>query len=139
MEHPVTALVACHRGLMNTRGVVLTLAWIDGEHDRMTWLAVGNVQNVLLHRNGGPGPHAEALVGQGGVVGRRLPPPHTRVVAITPGDLLVLATDGIHPGFTREVPHMDRPRQVADLILDRHRTGTDDALVLAVRYRGAFS
>jgi hypothetical protein len=34
---------------------------------------------------------------------------------------------------------MDRPRQVADLILDRHRTGTDDALVLAVRYRGAFS
>ena len=137
--HPVAALRACHEGLIGTRGVVLALAWLDGAHDCMTWLAVGNVQCVLSHGNGVAGSGVEILLGQSGVVGRRLPALRATIVQLSPGDLLVLATDGIHSAFSQMIPRLDRPRQVADFIMDRHRTGMDDALVLAVRYRGAFA
>ena len=137
--HPVAALRACHQGLAGTRGVVLTLAWLDGAHDCMTWLAVGNVQSVLLRGNGDAGPPDETLLGQGGVVGRRLPLLRASMVALARGDLLVLATDGIHPDFARDIGRHDRPRHIADHLLERHNIGTDDALVLAVRYQGPFS
>jgi len=133
---PLAALRLAHEDLRATRGVVLALAWIDAPGDRMTWLAVGNVQGMLLRRHGAL-PRREILVGRGGVVGRLLPPLQTRVVPISPGDVLILATDGIHPAFTHDVVWSDQPQRIADAILAGHRTGADDALVLAASVRGA--
>jgi phosphoserine phosphatase RsbX len=136
VEHPLAVVRLCHERLRATRGVVLTLAWIDETRDCMTWLGVGNVQAVLLRAHGAE-PGCEILVGRGGIVGRVLRSLHASPVSISPGDLLVLATDGIHPRFTQGVPRRQSLQAVADLILTEHCTGVDDALVLAARYRGA--
>ena len=133
---PTAALRLCHERLRASRGVVLTLAWLDAPRACMTWLGVGNVQAVLVRGAGEAGPQQENLVGRAGVVGRQLPPLHPGTVAIAPGDLLVLATDGIHPGFARAIPRLDSAQRAADEILARHRTGVDDGLVLVARYRG---
>jgi serine/threonine protein phosphatase PrpC len=135
-DHPVAALRRCHEGLRATRGVVLTLAWLDGRVDCLTWLGVGNVQGVLLHARPGADVHRETMIGRNGVVGRNLPAMSATHLPIAHGDLLILATDGIRPGFADRAHRPDPPQQVADAILAEHRTGTDDALVLVVRYRG---
>jgi len=135
-EDLTAAVSGCHDGLRSTRGVVLALARLarfEGSAGRLTWLSIGNVQGVL-QRGDSPG---ESLIAQRGVVGRRLPPLHASIVSIAPGDLLVLATDGIHADFARHIPRFDSPQQITDSIMAAHRTGTDDALVLALRYRGA--
>ena len=129
-EAPLTALRRCHDGLRATRGAVLALAWLDSSHGRMTWLGIGTVHGVLW-RSGGH----EILVSRGGVVGRKLPPPHASVLEVAPGDLLVLATDGVRPGFAQQAPDHSQPQGIADSILARHGTGSDDALVLVARYR----
>ena len=55
---------------------------------------------------------------------------HFREAALT-------ATDGIGAGgFTEGLVRSDSPQQIADRILKRHFKGTDDALVLVVRYVG---
>ncbi len=55
---------------------------------------------------------------------------------ITPGDLFVLATDGISIAFMTEESLTQAPQGIADRILSRHATRTDDALVLVARYIG---
>ena len=135
-DPPLAALRRCHEGLRATRGVVLTLAWLDVRVDCMTWLGVGDVQGVLQRRRPGPDVHRVTMVGRNGVVGRNLPPMTPGLLSIANGDLLILATDGIRPGFAEEAHRQDSPQQVADAILAEHGTGTDDALVLVVRYLG---
>ena len=93
VEDPISVVRGCHERVRETRGVVLTLAWIDGTRDCMTWLGVGNVQGELLRAHADPRPRRETLDGRGGIVGRLLPPLHAGVLPIAPGDLLVLASD----------------------------------------------
>ncbi|HXE41852.1 MAG TPA: hypothetical protein VN516_02420, partial [Candidatus Baltobacteraceae bacterium] len=70
-------------------------------------------------------------------VGYQLPSLQASVVPISHGDLLVFATDGVHAGFDQRTNLTETPKQIADGIMSRHFKGTDDALVLAVRYLGA--
>ena len=72
-----------------------------------------------------------------GLVGYQLPALQASLVPIAPGDLLIFATDGIRVGFTQELVPTDPPQLMADHILNRFFKGTDDALVLVVRYLGA--
>jgi serine/threonine protein phosphatase PrpC len=100
----------------------------------MTWLGVGNVEGTLLHV-------AEELPRQsvllrGGVVGYQLPPLRASVLPVARGDLLILASDGIRNGFADGPALTDSPQQIADRILGEYNRGTDDAIVLAVRYLG---
>ena len=53
-------------------------------------------------------------------------------------DVVVLATDGINRTFLGGLLRpLDSPQHLAERILRRHGKGTDDALVLVTRYRGA--
>ena len=79
---------------------------------------------------------SERVLLRSGIVGYRLPELRTSTQSIRPSDLLVFATDGISAGFTKDLPPGDAPQRLADLILERHFKGTDDALVLVVRYVG---
>lgn len=136
VDHPIAVVRGCHERLRESRGVVLTLAWIDGSRDCMTWLGVGNVQGELLRGNEGAVPRRETLIGRGGIVGRLLPPLDVGVLSIAPGDLLVLATDGIAPGPLEQLSALDPVQRIADSLLAQRWTGNDDALALVVRYRG---
>ncbi len=126
----------CHEALMKTRGVVMTLASLNGLENTLTWMAVGNVEGRLLRRDERAAPASESVLLRGGLVGYQLPGLHTSVVPIAPGDLLILATDGVRPGFADGVNVSQTPGQLAGQILSEHFKGTDDALVLVARYLG---
>lgn len=136
-ESIVTLVRRCHAALLQTRGVVLSLASFNALDESMTWLGVGNVEGILFHRDKTANPSRIALLLRGGVVGYQLPPLQTATLPVTPGDLLILATDGIRNGFTKGLK-MDLPAQfIADQILANYNRKTDDALALVVRYLGA--
>jgi serine/threonine protein phosphatase PrpC len=136
-EHPVRAVGQCHERLKTTRGVVLMLAWLESPGDCLWWIGVGNAQGVLLSGDPEKRARQQTLIGRVGVVGRQLPPLRATQVPIASGDVLVLTTDGIRTSFTHTVSRHDTPQGVADDILERHWTRSDDGLVLVVRYQGA--
>lgn len=133
---PIISLVtACHEKLRTTRGVVLSLASVDVRHGLMTWLGVGNVQGVLV-RNGNKSNSQETLLLRGGVVGDHLPQLQAAVLPVTPGDLLVFATDGVRADFVRTLSSMENPQRAAERIMKNFCSQSDDALVLALRITG---
>ena len=133
----VQLLRDCHQSLIGTRGAVVSAAAFAWRAETMTWLGVGNVEGVLLRAPASGGARIETLLVRGGVVGVHLPPLAAEVVSIRRGDTLILATDGVRSGFLDgALPYLE-PRALADHVLARWGTPTDDALVLVVRYLGA--
>ena len=136
-EEPMAMLERCHEALRSTRGVVLDLVRFDATRDLLTRLGVGTIQGVLLHADRHADPRQRMLFRQGGVLGRQLPPLRGEVLAVEPGDTLILATDGIHHAFTEGLTCAGPLQPKVDRILARHWNRTDDGMVVAVRYKGA--
>jgi len=122
----------CHEALRRTRGVAASLASFRASDNMMSWLGVGNVEGVLVRARSFEGRVGLAL--RGGLVGDHLPSLAPHSLRISKGDVLIFATDGVQPGFRENADLIGRPQQIAERILARHNLGTDDALVLAVRY-----
>jgi len=136
-HEPVISLIKrCHESLTRTRGVVMSLASFNALDNTMTWLGVGNVEGALLRADDTASPARESILLRGGVVGYQLPALHASILPVTRGDVLILATDGIRGGFAEDVTLSDPPQQIAEQILARRASGTDDALVLVARYLG---
>lgn len=134
-EESVIALMRrCHRELQGTRGVVMTLAQISPHDETLTWLGVGNVEGVLVRKRGET--PRESVLMRGGVVGYQLPPLSASVHALSRGDCVILATDGIRPEFSNQLSPDEAPQHLADRVLTEFRREADDALVLVARYRG---
>lgn len=127
----------CHSELRRTRGVVLSLASLHVASRTMTWAGVGNVDGVLFRADGRATPPREALLPRGGIVGYQLPALRETTISLTPGDTLVMATDGLRPQFEEERPMNRPPQAFAEELLALHGKRTDDALVLVLRYLGA--
>jgi phosphoserine phosphatase RsbX len=133
---PVLALVQrCHEALRQTHGVVMSLASFDVLSSSMTWIGVGNVDTVLLRADPAASPRRESITGGGGVVGYQLPPLRASSLPVSIGDTLIMATDGIQ-SFTSDLSTRSAPQELADSIMARNCKGSDDALVLVVRYIG---
>jgi phosphoserine phosphatase RsbX len=130
----ITLVDHCHGALRHTRGAVMSLAAFHELDSVMSWLGVGNVEGFLWHRDAQKFPEREGLLLRGGVVGDHLPRLAASILQISEGDLLILATDGIRPGFAENINPNDPPQQIADRILAQHGLVSDDALVLVVRY-----
>ncbi|MGH2683157.1 MAG: PP2C family protein-serine/threonine phosphatase [Actinomycetota bacterium] len=126
----------CHQGLKRSRGVVMTVACFDATEDTMTWLGVGNVEGRLIRRSDEGGIHHESMVPQAGIVGYRLPALRSVTLPVRRGDVLILATDGIRGGFADPRDLSRTPKEIAERILEVEDKGTDDALVVVVRYLG---
>ena len=134
-REPLADLVRrCHTALLGMRGVVLGLAYLDPQAATMTWLGVGNIGGLVLHADATSRPPRIGLVPTAGFVGGEQPHPTSRVVPLTPGDTVVLFSDGIRDGFAESLTLPDTPQSIADFIITRHVKGTDDALVLVARY-----
>lgn len=126
----------CHDGLRGTRGVALTLGRIDTRKELLSWVAIGNVEGLVLRRGLVRGPTLDAVLQRGGVVGYRLPGIKVSDVALEPNDLIVFATDGIKSGFATTIHLGLGVQELADQICSRFARGSDDALALVVRYLG---
>jgi phosphoserine phosphatase RsbX len=133
-------LQLCHRGLADTRGATITLARIDFETDTLSWIGIGNVTADLVAKGpAGVQIRASALL-SGGIVGYRIP--HalaTHQVSIGPGDLLVVASDGILEDHIQGIDFAAPSMAIAEHILEAYSRESDDALVLAARHRGVSS
>jgi phosphoserine phosphatase RsbX len=128
-------LDSCHAALQQTRGVVMTLADFDLERSEMLWTGVGNVEARLVRAGDGPGARHDSALVFAGALGYSLPRVKPHTVPIDPGDAVVLATDGIEPDFSATLAG-DMPAQaLAERVYAHHGKGTDDALVVVVRYR----
>lgn len=129
-------LERCHRAMSKTRGAVMSMAWFNSWDNTMTWLGVGNVDGTLLRADGAVKPGRESLMLRGGVVGYQLPHMRESVLPVSPGDTLILVTDGIRANFSEGVRLWEAPQQIADHLMSAYQKGTDDALALVVRYLG---
>lgn len=134
---PVLRLVErCHDAIRRTRGVAMSVVWIDAAREVLTWVGVGNVEVDLVRARGGAAMRGEALALRGGVVGYRLPSLRTAEQPLFPGDLLVFATDGVEQGCTAGIVPTGHLQDLADTILRSHGRATDDAHVLVARFVG---
>jgi len=126
----------CHSALRDTRGAAISLAFISSPKGTMTWLGIGNVEGRML--SGDPSatrPKGSLALGSG-VAGHELPSVRTSTLDVRPGDVLVLATDGIESAFGDSVNTSGSTQAITERILAAHWKPTDDALVVAVRYLG---
>ena len=136
-DQPIISLVErCHEKLRATRGVVLSLAFIEPGQGMMTWLGVGNVQGVLMRADAKNGNAQESLLLRAGVVGSQLPALQGTVLPIAQGDTLFLVTDGVRSDFSMALSARENPQRAADRILEHYGSGNDDALVLVARLTG---
>lgn len=126
----------CHDGLRATRGVVMSVASFNVRDSTLTWIGVGNVETVLLRSDRGSRPAREAITLRGGIVGYRLPPLRPKTLPVFPGDVMIMATDGVKTDFTAGLAMDGSPTSIAESILATHSRGSDDALVLVAKYVG---
>jgi serine phosphatase RsbU (regulator of sigma subunit) len=128
----------CHRALGDTRGVAMTLARIDFETDMLSWTGIGNVSaNLVAKGPRGVEVRSSALLA-GGIVGYRIPDTiHTQAISVRPGDLLVIASDGIAEDYLENIDFTASASVIVEQIIHRCGKDTDDALVLTARHRGA--
>jgi phosphoserine phosphatase RsbX len=128
----------CHRALAHTRGAAVALAYLSTSASTLTWLGVGNVEGRLNtgdQRTRTPSANVSLRLRRG-VVGHQLPAIGTVTIDIHRGDILILATDGISPGFGEALDVSGSPQRIAERIMAKHWTVTDDGLVLVLRYLG---
>jgi negative regulator of sigma-B (phosphoserine phosphatase) len=135
-ESVIALVQRCHDGLRRTRGVVMSLASFTTRDSSMTWTGIGNVEGVLVRA--GPTRHEprEVITSRGGVIGYQLPPLRATRLSVSPGDMLIMATDGVQSGFTAGLSATRSPQDLADSIMALYRKGSDDALVVVARYVG---
>ncbi len=140
-ESPTRDLVRliqrCHAALDGTRGAAISLAFVSAADSAMTWLGVGNVEGRVL--SGVPWaiqPKGSLALGRG-VPGHELPAVQTATLDVRPGDVLVLATDGIESAFADSLDISGSSQAISERILAEHCKRPDDALVVAVRFLGA--
>jgi negative regulator of sigma-B (phosphoserine phosphatase) len=135
-EAPDVGLRRCHQALRHTRGVAATVASLSARDETVTWLGVGNVEGMLFRAEPDADSRYELAPLRAGIVGLRMPVLRPALLSVQPGDVLVLATDGIRPGFDELVSRRESAESVADRILAEHGDAADDALVLVARYLG---
>ena len=129
--------VRCHEQLKGTRGVVMSLALFNAADRTMTWAGIGNVEGLLFRRRIDSAARSNSLMLGSGVIGYRLPHVRASTNTVSPGDFVILSTDGIRTGFDKGLNLRSPPQQIADSILASHGRDDDDALVLVARYVGS--
>jgi serine/threonine protein phosphatase PrpC len=122
----------CHAQLRETRGAAMTVVRFDAHGQTLDWLGTGNIKTVLLRRSA-RGLTCMDLLTYSGVVGSRLSKHPASKIQVMPGDVLILATDGIDRKFIDSIRYDEAPQTQAERLLAAYRSPTDDALVLVVR------
>jgi phosphoserine phosphatase RsbX len=126
----------CDAALRGTRGAAISLAFVSTHESSITWLGVGNVEGRLLSADAGERtPKASLGLGRG-VAGHELPPVSAATIDVRPGDVLLLATDGIAASFADSLDVSGSAQAISERIVHEHWSRLDDALVVAVRYLG---
>jgi serine phosphatase RsbU (regulator of sigma subunit) len=135
---PLDILIrSCHRALTDTRGAAMTLARINFDVGELAWIGIGNVTAHVVAKSAKGMEIRSAARLTGGIVGYRLPEKLlAERVPIGPGDLLVIASDGIAEDHLEDIDFAASATTIAEHVLAHHSRETDDALIMAARHRG---
>jgi phosphoserine phosphatase RsbX len=135
-EDVISLFQRCHDRLRTTRGASMSIATIDGTQNTLTWAGVGNTEGMILRFGSPPRGFPDRLLHRPGILGYRLPSLQAPTLPIRPGDVIILTTDGIKPGFEHQIPAHQHLRIVANTISTAFSNPFEDSLVLAARYLG---
>jgi len=139
-ESPSADLVALvergHAALKGTRGAVIGLAFLSAATSTVNWLGVGNVEGRVMSGVPSATRTRGSLAAVSGIPGHTLPRVDTATLDIRPGDVLLLATDGVGSAFADSLDVSGSPQAIAERILRAHWRVSEDALVVALRYLG---
>jgi len=130
----------CAEALRYTRGAVMGVAVVDAHEKTLTYAGIGNTRAVIV-RSANSEPHSRSgpttfrFRSNPGIVGagfRRLSP---QTASLSPGDLLMLYTDGLPELLdvdvhTYDTAHLIDPNKLAQNILRDWSLETDDAALL---------
>jgi hypothetical protein len=112
-----------------TRGCALFLALLDRK--AIEYILIGNIRGWVLARKG-----TEVLVGQPGIVGKRMLSPAIRRLELPGPALLLVCTDGIKRSFSPAgLPWLREGagEETACRVVERYGIAEDDASVLVGR------
>lgn len=131
---PIGTLVAlCDKALLHTRGAAMTIARLDHNHI-LNYIGIGNVIGVCWTRDSNARLMSQPFFLEGGIVGSRLPPTiQVQEIALSLGDIIIFATDGIKPQFKSVMPTIESTEKIAKKIFNHHRNKNDDGLVVVVQ------
>jgi len=128
--NPVEAVHRCHDALKGTRGAALLVVSIDVSRDQLIVAGAGNVEARLCQDGG-----IKHIMTDRGIVGSVLPRVRPVEMALAPGWLLLMHTDGIKRRFEVQ-PLLKETRDgdgLAQAIVKEWARATDDATVLVVQ------
>jgi serine/threonine protein phosphatase PrpC len=123
-------ITGCHDVMRNTRGAVMALVRINTETEELSFVGVGNI--------GFRAWSAESVqpISLAGIVGSRLPTLREFSFTYTPGDLIVMHTDGISRRFVLDgiVERMSPapPQRLAEAIADDYAKRNDDVTLVVI-------
>ncbi len=128
---PVALLVGLHEAIKGTRGAGAGIAVLSTATGVLRYAGVGN---TVIRRFGSV---QDRLFSADGIVGSTMRAPREQRMTLSPGDAIVMYTDGVHDRFElRDYPQL--PCQDAETIvrtvIQRFGKDHDDAACIAVRY-----
>jgi negative regulator of sigma-B (phosphoserine phosphatase) len=132
----VRLMLRCHEALRATRGAAISLAFVSTRGQSMTWLGVGNVEGRVLSGDPAATRPKGSLPLRGGLPGHELPHVQPSTLDVRAGDVVLMATDGIHPTFADSPETSGSAQAITERIMAAHWRPSDDAMVVAVRCLG---
>lgn len=130
LTDPAALLTELHALLRGTDGGACGVARLDLHDGRLCYAAVGNVAARLW------GSRDLRLVSRDGTIGLRFRPPKLQQVHMSPGDVLILHSDGVGTRFgADELPELytGAAQSIAVALVERFGKSHDDASCLVVR------
>ena len=119
-----------HACLKGTRGAVASLCRLNLLNREMEFVGVGNITARLY------GSSPVTFVSRDGVLGYRIPSPKMQRAKVSPGDILILNSDGIKERFDPIFyPDLLKgpARKIAADLMDRLGKDSDDASCIVLR------
>ena len=134
-RHVAGVMNGLHERLRGTRGAAAGLCAIDTARGSLEYVGVGNT----AIRRFGSGEGETRLVSLDGVLGQNMRTLRPQTLALEPGDLVLLYTDGVSDRFTSaSYPGLayHEPADVTRRVIERFGKGHDDAACIALRWPG---
>ena len=132
-KSPLSQLMqGCHEAIRHTRGAALALLRLDTAARELTFAGVGNVEFHAWS--------AEPMrpISYPGIVGSRLPSVREFRFSLSPGDLVMLHTDGVSRRFATaglvERNVGASPQHLVDTISDQYAKRNDDATLIVLSF-----
>ncbi len=128
----LTAVVsALHEHIRGTRGAVVSLCRLDLQSGELAFVGVGDTTVRICNASD------RRLVSRSGVIGYALPTLKQETTTLTPGDVMLLHTDGVSGRYYLEdYPELlkEDAQTIVRHIMSQFGKVTDDALFIAVKY-----